>query len=63
MNKSKTNVMMENDAPIFVGNTQIANVESYIYLRQRYSTTDTNQDKEIQKNETRPDGQHSPDTA
>ena len=63
MNKSKTNVMMENDAPICVGNTQIANVESYIYLGQRYSTTDTNQDKEIKKNETRPDGQHSPDTA
>jgi len=32
MNKSKTKVMMENDTPIYVNNTQIRNVESYIYL-------------------------------
>ena len=38
MNKSKTKVMMENDTPIYVNNTQIENVESYNYLRQRYST-------------------------
>ena len=25
---------MENDAPIYVNNTQIENVDSYIYLRQ-----------------------------
>ena len=50
MNKSKTKVMMENDTPIYyVNNTQIENVESYFYLGQRYSTTDKNQDKEIQR--------------
>ena len=32
MNKSKTNVMMENDIPIYVNNTQTENVESYTYL-------------------------------
>jgi len=37
MNKSKTKVMMENDTPIYVNNTQIENVESCIYLGQRYS--------------------------
>ena len=45
MNKSKTKVMMETDTPIYVNNTQIENVESYIYLGQRYSTRDKNQDK------------------
>ena len=47
MNKSKTKVMMENDTPIYVNNTQIENVESYIYLGQRYSTRYKNQDKKI----------------
>ena len=32
MDKSKTKVMMENDTPIYVNNTQIENVESYTYL-------------------------------
>ena len=45
MNKSKTKVMMENDTPIYVNNTQIENVASYIYLGQRYSTRYKNQDK------------------
>ena len=49
MNKSKTKVMMENDTPIYVNNTQIDNVESNIYRRQRYSTRDKNQVKEIQR--------------
>ena len=40
MNKSKTKVMMKNDTPIYVNLTQIENVESYIYLGQRYSTRD-----------------------
>ena len=35
MNKSKTKVMMEIDTPIYVNNTQVENVESYIYLGQR----------------------------
>ena len=48
MNKSKTKVMMKNDIPTYVNNTQIENVESYIYLGQRYSTRDKNQDNEIQ---------------
>ncbi|KAK2159188.1 hypothetical protein NP493_1739g00016 [Ridgeia piscesae] len=29
--------------------TQIENVESYIYMGQRYSTRNKNQDKEIQR--------------
>ena len=41
MNKSKTNVMMRTDTPKYVNNTQIENVEIYIYLGQRYR--DTNQ--------------------
>ena len=49
MNKSKTKVMMENDTPTYVNNTQIKNVESYISLGQRYSTRHKNQDKEIQR--------------
>ena len=48
MNKSKTKVMMEGDTPIFVNNAQIENVESYIYLEQKYCTRNKNQDKEIQ---------------
>ena len=44
MNKSKTKVMMENDTPMYVNNTQIENVEIYTYLGQRYSTRDKNQD-------------------
>ncbi len=47
MNKSKTNVVMENDAPICGANT-------HTYLGQRYSTTDTNQDKEIKKKRITP---------
>ena len=47
MNKSKKKVMMENDSSIYVNNTQIENVESYIYLGQRYSTRHKTQDKEI----------------
>ena len=49
MNESKTKEMMETDTPILVNNTQIENVESNIYLEQRYSTRDEKQDKEIQR--------------
>ena len=49
MNKSKTKVMMENNTPIYFSNIQIENIESYIYLGQRYSTRDKNKDKEIQR--------------
>ncbi|KAK2169945.1 hypothetical protein NP493_1169g00005 [Ridgeia piscesae] len=54
--------MMESETPIYVNNTQIENVESYIYLGQRYSNRDTNQDRRF-KEESRPGGQHSPNTA
>ena len=37
MNTSKTKVIMENDTPIYVNNSRIENVESYVYLGQRYS--------------------------
>ena len=40
---------MEIDTPIYVNHTQIVNIESYIYLRQRYSTRYKNQDKKIQR--------------
>ncbi|MEG7521679.1 MAG: reverse transcriptase domain-containing protein, partial [Chromatiales bacterium] len=49
MNNSNTKVMMENDAPIYVNTTQIEKVESYVYLGQRYSIRDKNQDNEIQR--------------
>ena len=49
MNKSKTKMVMVNDAPIYVNNTDMQNVKSYVYLGQRYSTRDKNQDKEIQR--------------
>ena len=54
MNKSKTKVMMETDTPMYVNNTEIENVESYIYLGQRYSTRDKNQTRRF-KEESRPD--------
>ena len=41
--------MMENDTPIYVNNTQVKNIESYIYLGKRYSTRDKKQDKQIQR--------------
>ena len=49
MYKSKTKVMIKNDTPLNVTNTQIKNVESCIYLGQRYSTRDKNQDKEVKR--------------
>ena len=42
MNKSKTKVIMETD-------NQIENVESNIYMGQKHSTSDKNQDNEIQR--------------
>ena len=52
MNMSKTKAMMENDTPIYVNNLHIDNIESYVYLGQRYSTRDKNQDKAIQRRVT-----------
>ncbi|KAK2176761.1 hypothetical protein NP493_641g01035 [Ridgeia piscesae] len=40
---------MENDTPIYVNNSQFQNVESCIYLGQRYSIRDKNQKKEIHR--------------
>ena len=48
MDNSKKKVMMETDKLIYVNNSQIDNVESFIYLGQRYSIRDKNQVKEIQ---------------
>ena len=47
MNISKTKKMVEDNTPIYVNNTQIENVESYVYLGQLFSLRDKNQDKEI----------------
>ena len=49
VNKLKTKGVMENDTPTHVNNTQMENFERYIYLGQRYSTREKNQDKEIQR--------------
>ena len=62
MNKSETKVMMKNDSSIYVNNTQIENVERHIYMGQRYSTRDKTKTRRF-KEESRPDGQHSPSTA
>ena len=64
MNKSKTKMVIETDTPIYVNNTQIENVENYIYLGQIYSTRDKKQEKEIQRRITAGGhGQLSPSTA
>lgn len=50
INISKTKVMLKQDThPIYVNGIEIENVEYYIYLGQRYSFTDKNHDKEIQR--------------
>ena len=60
MNKSKTKVMMGNDTPIYVNNTQIENVESYVYRDRDRDTAPALNTKD--KEESRPDGQPSPST-
>ena len=62
MNKSKTKMMMENNTPIYANNTQIENVESYIYWN-RDTAPETKTKTRRFKEELRPDGQHSPSTA
>ena len=47
MNISKAKIMVEDNTPIYVNNTHIENVESYVYLGQRFSLRDKNQDKDI----------------
>ena len=59
MNKSKTKMMMENDTPIYVNNTQIEDIESW----GRDTAPDTKTKTRRFKEGSRPDGQHSPSTA
>ena len=47
MNISKKKITVEDNTPKYVNTTQIENVESYVYLGQRFSLRDKNQDKEI----------------
>ena len=61
MDKSKTKVMMENKTSIYFNNIQTENIESYIYLGQRYSTREKKTRRF--KEESWLDGQHSPNTA
>ena len=49
MNIAKTKVMVVDNTPIKVNNVPIENVEGYVYLGQRYSLKEKNQDKEIQR--------------
>ena len=42
-------MMMETDTLICFNNAQIENVESYIYVGQRYRTKDKHQDNDIQR--------------
>ena len=49
MNKSKTKEMKGNDTPIYANNTLKTLLRRYIYLEQRYSTRDKNQDKDIHR--------------
>ena len=49
MNIAKTKVMVVDNSPINVNNVLIENVEGYVYLGQRYSLKEKNQDKEIQR--------------
>ena len=50
---AKTKVMVVDNTPINVNNVLIENVEGYVYLGQRYSLRENNQDKEITKNHGR----------
>ena len=48
MDKLKTKVMMENKTSIYFNNIQTENIESYIYLGQRY-TAPEKKNKEFQR--------------
>ncbi len=62
MNKSKTKVMMENDTPIHVNNTQIENVENKSTW-DRDTAPETKTKTRRFNEESWPDGQHSPSIA
>ena len=49
MNIAKTNVMVVDNTPINVNNMIIENADGYVYLGQRYSLNEKNQDREIQR--------------
>ena len=55
MNKSKTSVIMKNDTPIYVNNTDIENVESFVCLGQRYNTKKQLRQRDSNKNHGRMD--------
>ena len=59
--KLKTKVMMDSDTPIYVNNTQIENIESFIYLG-RDTAPETKTKTRKFKEKSRPDRQHSPST-
>ena len=46
---AKTKVMVIDNTPVNVNNVLIENVEGYVYLGQRYSFKEMNQDNEIQR--------------
>ena len=49
MNIAKTKVMVVDHTPINVNNVPIEHIEGYVYLGQRYSLKEKNQDKETQR--------------
>jgi len=62
MNKSKRNVMMENDTPIYVNNTRSRTLKA-TSTWDRNTAPETKTNTRIFKEESRLDGQHSPSTA
>ena len=61
MNIAKTNVMVVDNNPINVNNGLIENVEGYVFLGQRHSVKEKNQDKAIQRIIMEA-GRHTPNT-
>ena len=49
MNITKTKVIVVDNPPINVNNVQIENSVGYVYLGQRYTLKEKNQDKEIER--------------
>ena len=62
MNKSKIKVMMENDTPVHVNNLRSRTVKA-TYIWDRDTSPETKTKTLRFKEESRPDGQHSPSTA
>ena len=49
MNIAKTKVMVADNTTLNINNAVRENVEGYVYVGQRYSIKEKNQDKEIQQ--------------